>query len=80
MYKIAEVTRGFESDMAYPQYKFKYDQQDVISVQTWIQLQEYVEKRLNDRSFGGTDQVREHMISILDGIIPFDMRISGGLI
>lgn len=78
MYSIAEATRGFETDMAYPQYKAEYSQEDVISVHTWTQLQEYVQKCLNDRMFGGTDPVRRHMISILNGIIPFGMRITGG--
>lgn len=76
MYQIINVTRGFNYEMAYPQYKANFSHQDVISVDTWIRLQEYVEKRLNERSFGGTNQVREHMIGILDGIIPFGMRIT----
>ena len=76
-YKIAEETRGFEQDIAYPQYARKYSQQDVISTRTWIQLQQYVQEKMNDRTFGGNVAVREHMIKILDGIIPFGMRIAG---
>ena len=75
MYKIAEETRGFRSDMAYPQYAREYSHLDVISVRTWIQLQQYVQEKMNDRTFGGNPAVREHMIKILDGIVPFGMRI-----
>lgn len=75
MYKIAEVTTGFNYEMAYPQYKNHFSQQDVISVNTWGRLQEYAQNRLNERTFGGNVKVREHMIQILDGIVPFNMRI-----
>lgn len=78
MYRIAEARRGFESDMAYPQFKNRYSQQDVISVDTWVRLQRFVLERLNNKMFGGCAQVREHMLKILDGNVPFGMRIVGG--
>lgn len=63
--------------MAYPQYKDNYSQQDVISVLTWVRLQRYVQERLNDNLFGADVQVRKHMLMILDGFVPFGMRICG---
>jgi len=76
-YKIVEETRGFESDMAYPRYKDKYSQQDIISIHTWNRLQHYVQERMNDKMFGPNAEVREHWSKILDGIVPFGMRIVG---
>ncbi len=78
MYKVAEPTTGFSGNMAYPQYASMYDQQDIISTNTWHRLQLYVLESLNDKAkVMPTVTVREHMIRILDGIIPFGMRIVG---
>jgi len=74
-YKIAKPTRGFMSNMAYPQYKNNYSDRDIISVRTWVELQCYVQKKMNDKTFGPNAEVRKHMISILSGIVPFEMRI-----
>lgn len=72
MNEIAEPNRGFESNMAYPQYEFEYrDRNITISVDTWVQLQEYV---LENR-FGTNAEVQGHFDNILLGIVPFGMRI-----
>ena len=75
-YTILKATRGFEMNMVYPQYKENYSRFDVISVATWAQIQQWALKRLNDKTFGPEVDVREHMASILDGNIPFGMRIT----
>lgn len=76
MYEIAKATRGFDSDMAYPQYKHKYMSWDVISVQTWTRLQQYVRDLLNDKASSAPNtMVRSHMVTILGGVVPFNMRI-----
>lgn len=82
MKTIAEPTRGFESNMAYPQYAEKYCcdgegivETVIISTDTWIQLQEYVLKLYNDSPCMANREVRKHWDNILAGIIPFNMRI-----
>ena len=77
MYEIAKETRGFEMNMVYPQYAENYSQEDVITVRTWAQIQQWAQKRLNDKTFGPNAEVLEHMTKILNGIVPFGMRIVG---
>lgn len=76
VYQIVESTRGFEMNMAYPQYVENYSQEDVISINTWIQLQRFALGRLNDKTFGPTIEVRHHMVQIVNGFIPYNMRIT----
>lgn len=75
MKSIIEPNRGMESDMAYPQYKDKYNEDVIISTDTWIQLQEYVLRMSNEECCIANEKVRKHWDSILAGIIPFSMRI-----
>jgi len=76
---IIEPNRGFEPDMAYPQYADKYCRDIVvISTNTWIKLQEYVLDKANDPLIGADQTIRKHWDSILTGVIPFGMRIVKG--
>ena len=78
MYTILEATRGFEMNMAYPQFSENYSCEDVISTTTWFQLQQWTLKRLNDKTFGPNVEVRAHMVRIINGFVPYDMRITSG--
>lgn len=75
-YKITSPTRGFESDMAYPQYASKYGSHIIISTDGWTQLQTYVLKLKSETFCGANGVVKKHWDSILAGIIPFGMRIA----
>lgn len=72
MNKIAKPNRGFEDRMAYPQYESEYrDRNITISVDTWVQLQEYV----LENGLGANAEVQKHFDNILLGIVPFGIRI-----
>jgi len=71
---IAEPTREFELDMAYPQYHYKYDNA-TITTRTWIKLQEYVLNDVNNSSVLKHSHVVEHHEDILKGVVPFGMKI-----
>lgn len=73
-YKITSPTRGFEPNMAYPQYADRYGSDIIISTDGWTQLQEHVLKLKNERH-GANAEVKRHWNEILAGIIPFGMRI-----
>lgn len=75
-FKITYPTRGFESDMAYPQYKSKYGSHIIISTKGWRELQEYVLKLKCDKWSTPLMEVKKHWDSILSGVVPFGMRIS----
>lgn len=74
-YKITSPTRGFEPDMAYPQFKDRYES-DIISTDGWARLQSHVLEIRNEASCGANAEVKKHWDSILAGIIPFGMRIA----
>lgn len=71
---IAEPTREFEEDMAYPQYHYKYDNV-TITTRTWVKLQEYVLDDMNNSNVPKHIHVAEHHENILKGIVPFGMKI-----
>jgi len=71
--KISEPERGYESDMRYPQYWCKYEGV-IISTNAWIELQEEAEKLLNT-SILACENVRQHWKKIIEGFVPFGMRI-----
>jgi len=75
-FKIISPTRGFELDMAYPQYAAKYGKRDIISIDGWACLQAHVLELKNDKfCIGANAEVKKHWDDILAGIIPFGMRI-----
>lgn len=74
-YGITKPTRGFESDMAYPQYASRYGGHIVISTNGWVRLQAHV-LELKMKYHGASAEVKKHWDSILAGIIPFGMRIA----
>ena len=75
-YEITKPTRGFESNMAYPQYESQYGSHIIISTDGWVHLQAYVLKLKNEKCCMANAKVRKHWDSILAGIIPFGMRIA----
>ncbi len=73
--EISEPEREYEPDMAYPQYKHRFEGA-VISTDDWIKLQEEVWENLNDRLHAlATPEVKRHWQMILAGFVPFGMRI-----
>jgi len=75
MNSIAEVNKGFEENMAFPQYKDAYGSHIVISTDTLAHLQIHVLELSNRKGFGACAEVRKHFDSILAGIVPFGMRV-----
>lgn len=76
MNEIAKPTRGFEPDMAYPQYAYKYSEDCNVNISTdaWIRLQEYVLELATKPSLVCSD-VREHWNKILSGTVPFGIKV-----
>lgn len=74
-FEIAKPIRGMESDMAYPQYAYKYGSHIIMTTDAWIQLQEYALGLSNNKCFPISEKVQEHWNNILAGIVPFGMRI-----
>lgn len=71
--EISKPERGYDSDMRYPQYKYRFEGV-VISTDTWIQLQEEAKKQLDEPNFACED-VKQHWRKIIAGFVPFDMRV-----
>ena len=59
-------------DLLYPQYKYKFTS---IPKDHWIEIQAVAKRELEKFPVTGSNTVREHMKSVVQGIVPFGLTV-----
>lgn len=71
---IASPNQGWITDLVYPQYRKSYEGK-TISTETWEYMQQYASNSLHGRGINPSEEIKEHWLKLVQGIVPWDLRI-----